>query len=99
MYINDLIGEFLGEIGYKTLDYKTIDEKTEGVEEDLKITKKYIINSRQITINELNSIVQFYESRLNKFKQNPVDIKQEMSVSNLQVFIVKGTKKDNVVSN
>jgi len=52
LYINDLIGEFLGEIGYKTLDYKAIDEKAEGVEEDLKITKKYIINSRQIIINE-----------------------------------------------
>jgi len=90
----DLISWFWGRIGYKFLDYETIDERIESMEENFKSIRVHIVNSKQLTINEQNKVVEFYETKLNKFKQNPLNINQDMSVSGLPVFIVKGIKTD-----
>jgi len=88
---------FWGRIGYKFLDYETIDERIESMEEKLKSIRVHIANSKLLTINEQNKVVEFYETKLNKFKQNPLNIKRDMSVSGLPVFIVKGTKTDDII--
>lgn len=88
----DLISWFWGRIGYKTLDYETIDERIENMERNLISVKNHIVSSKQLTVNEQDKIVEFYEKRLDNFKQNPLNMKQDMSVSGLPVFIVKGTK-------
>lgn len=35
----------------------------------------------------------FYEQRLNRFKENPNELEEDMSVKGLPVFIVKGYKE------
>lgn len=77
-------------------EYQTT-ERIESFEENLKSTRNFIANSKQLTITEQNKIVEFYETKQNKFKQNPLDMKQDMSVSGLLVFIVKGTKTDDII--
>lgn len=92
----DLIGWFWGRIGYKTLDYVTVDERIESMEKDLKSIRSNIVNSKQLTINEQNKIVEFYEVRLNNFKKNSSNLNNDMSVLGLPVFIVKGTKSNDI---
>jgi hypothetical protein len=52
-----------------------------------------------VTLNEQDKVIEFYEKRLDNFKQNPLNMKQDMSVSGLPVFNVKGTKTDDITFN
>lgn len=92
----DLVSWLWGRIGYKTLDYITIDERIKGLEKEFSSIKNNIRDRNQLTAVEKDKIISFYEARLNSFKQNPLKLKHDMSVLGLPVFIVKGTKSDDV---
>lgn len=86
----DLVSWFWGRIGYKTLEIETIQEKLKGMEENLENIKMYTPKSKQLTPEEQYKVIDFYESRLEYFKKNPEQLYEDMSVTGLPVFIVKG---------
>lgn len=88
----DLISWFWGRIGYKTLDYISTDKKIEGMSKGLESLKSHIADSGQLNKHEQDKIIEFHETRLDNFKKNPSDLKKDMSVNGLPVFIVKGIK-------
>lgn len=89
----ELISWFWGTIGYKTLEFETIQEKLQGMNENLKRIKKILPKSKELTNKEQQKIIRFYYERLNFYKENPDELNTDMSVSGLPVFIVKGSKR------
>jgi len=89
----ELISWFWGTIGYKTLEFETIQEKLQGMNENLKRIKKILPNSTELTKNEQQKIIHFYEERHKFCKENPDELKTDMSVSGLPVFIIKGYER------
>lgn len=90
----DMIGWFWGKVGYKTLDFETVEEKLDDMKENLIRIKNHLPLIKELTSDEQGDIIRFYEERLNNYIQNPSKLQQDMSVSGLPVFIAKGTKKD-----
>lgn len=86
----DLVSWFWGRIGYKTLEVETIQEKLKNMEENLERIKMYTPKSKQLTPEEQYKVIDFYESRLEYFKNNPEELYKDMSITGLPVFIVKG---------
>lgn len=89
----ELITWFWGTIGYKTLEFETIQEKLQSMNENLKQIKKILPRSKELTKKEQQKTIHFYEERLKFCKENPDELKTNMSVSGLPVFIVKGSKR------
>ncbi|MCK4395583.1 class I SAM-dependent methyltransferase [candidate division WOR-3 bacterium] len=89
----ELITWFWGTIGYKTLEFETIQENLQSMKENLKQIKKFLPKSKELTKNEQQKIIHFYEERHKFCKENPDELKTNMSVSGLPVFIVKGSKR------
>lgn len=89
----DMIGWFWGKIGYKTLDYETVEEKLLFMKENLITIKKHVPLSKCLNTDEQKAVINFYEERLKRFSHDPSALKTDMSVSGLPVFIVKGFKR------
>lgn len=86
----DLVSWLWGSIQCKTLEFETVEEKLKAMEEDLRRIKMYMPQNRQLSSEEQNKVISFYENRLEHFKENPEELHEDMSVRGVPVFIVKG---------
>lgn len=92
LYDIDMISWFWGRVGYKTLEHELENDLLENFKLNTEKLKQYILNSSKLTSEEKNKLVLFYENRISKFNKNPKELRRDMSVTGLPVFIVKGIK-------
>ncbi|WP_410506205.1 class I SAM-dependent methyltransferase [Haloimpatiens sp. FM7315] len=88
----DMISWFWGGIEYKTLDLISIDDKLNDMRLNFNRIKKQISQVKDLSEEEGNKVITFFQTRLNYFEKNPKKLYEDMSVMGLPVFIVKGLK-------
>ena len=89
----DLVAWFWGHIGYSTLELETMGEKLHFMEENLRIIREFLPRKEHLSEEEKLEVITFFENRLHEFQKSPDELKNDMSVTGLPVFVVKGRKQ------
>lgn len=88
----DMVSWFWGKIGYKDLEEESAEEILNDMQDNIDRIKQLIPRSKSLLQEEQFNIINFYEQRLKYLKQNPEELKNDMSIRGIPVFIVKGIK-------
>ena len=88
----DMVSWLWGRIGYKFLEFETIEERLYDMQDNLERIKRFLPKSKSFNSSEKKRIIHFYEGRLKYFRENPDEMENDMSIKGLPVFIVRGVK-------
>ena len=88
----DMVSWFWGRIGYKFLEFETIEERLYDMQDNLERIKRFLPRSKSFNSSEKKRIIHSYEGRLKYFRENPDEMANDMSIRGLPVFIVRGFK-------